>query len=354
MNLSTFDISPDNFPGNPKKSGFINLKAFIQAAEAKTTKAQLSINTEWAMRFLRLSTDSLNTLSTRLTAIKKALVKLHGEQYRAQIWKEIFMKKSEMQRKISNDAKALTTRLKNKQVFKAADITKLLFKVRSSFNIYDQVILIQLSTGRRFIEVLSARYPIPEFKNKKLVFTELAKQDVKHAVNAPLFHIKYPELVKVWKAVREQIDQSLTNVEISDKLNGQYNKRLEMRLPGARSNVLRRLYAANAVKKKKRGADTALTINQALGHHPDNLTSQLNYKTSKIAGTIKTMPLRRKRAPKPSAAETRMFDIMKDMKQAGDKITYATVKKQKFGSKTLDKYYKLNLVKLYPPEDQEE
>ena len=347
MDLTNFSTDPEQFPGNEKKSGYIKLRNYIKNNTVDISQEDLKKNMVWINEFLRNGTKSMNTLSTQLKIIKRLLGGGKNEIYKLTIQNNLKLDEQEISEKMSNDAVSLTNRLKNKQIFTGDQISILLQTVRTEPGVYDKIILCQLATGRRSIEIMSNRFPVPEYKNRRLIYKKLAKQKLVADVHCPLLYITYHELIESLIFIHDTLDQKKNNEQFAASYNLTLNRRLEELVPGLRSNGLRRLYASVAKRRKKRGVDSAVAIRDSLRHHPNNLTSQLNYKTSILRGKVKIYP-REPTKPMliPESIEQRMLNIMKSMKASGDMITNKAVKSKGFGSGSVSKFYKINLNKL--------
>eukprot|EP00808_Paulinella_micropora_P016185 g17380.t1 len=119
----------------------------------------------------------------------------------------------------------------------------------------DLIILLQLATGRRLIEVLRITSTPPEAKEQKgyIVIDKVAK-DKKGAISnieIPLIHISYNDMRTAWEAVRETMtdeDKEKTNQALTNKYDGRISKRMKELFNDekASSHLARKIYGALA------------------------------------------------------------------------------------------------------------
>eukprot|EP00808_Paulinella_micropora_P004276 g20856.t1 len=108
----------------------------------------------------------------------------------------------------------------------------------------DLIILLQLATGRRLIEVLRITSTSPEAKEQKgyIVIDKVAK-DKKGAISnieVPLIHMSYADMRTAWEAVRETLtdeDKKKTNQALTNKYDARISKRMRELFNDKKSNV---------------------------------------------------------------------------------------------------------------------
>eukprot|EP00808_Paulinella_micropora_P002767 g69904.t1 len=97
--------------------------------------------------------ENVNTKDAYLTKLRKA-IKAHHEKEEKQINKALSLTEEERTKKATTQIKKRNANLKNIKDFEPELVMRVMDTLNESNNLVDMIILLQLATGRRLIEVL--------------------------------------------------------------------------------------------------------------------------------------------------------------------------------------------------------
>ena len=176
---------------------------------------------------------------------------------------------------------------RNRKQFERQSVIDLIYKLRGSEDFKDKVILVCLTTGARFIEVLriSTFIPVPTNPNEILVQSVAKKKDKSEEfqVIRPLLVLRAEEVVPVVEDIRTITDSGrdseLTNTQLSGKYNSSINRRLKTYGLGGTLHDLRKLYGTLTYEFYTNRNKTSLNawLKNILGH--ERLETSLHYNT---------------------------------------------------------------------------
>jgi hypothetical protein len=352
------DFDKENFIGELKKRGYATASTpyttLKKVLAADRSVRRMTRNMKWILEFLRHISPNLNSRSKQVWEIKHLLLKLYPDSRHAAIEKAMKLSKQEYTENRDAQHVKLIQRLTNIITINEDDLLRFVNGLKDSDDLLSKILLLQVSTGRRLIDILEVAN-IPKLVNGKLAFTELSKN--KKSVNAltPFHFIGYADLIKMWKSVRASIKKDikgLNNQEIDQKFNDKLKFKIRKMWNVPRSfkiatHFLRKLYVIYSLKfKPPKYADMAY-IAEILGYNKSVITSVGNYSNIQLGDKTDFGKL-----SEPLTTENktslRMKQTINEMRKNGDKITSATVKKKgQFGGSSMNKYYmkaKMNTV----------
>jgi len=221
------DIKDENVPLK-SKSAKIAIQKLIEAKETKAT----------AKRNLQLVQDSfiiiIKNLRTRDTAITQTRKLYHKFLSLQTIQSILKLSDEERLQKVAGQAKAVKKALENVIHFTADFVGEIIDKLKISTNPFDKVLLLILTTGRRSIEVMSHRFPVPTKAKQDRYITihktaKGTKTKERKAFDVPLIRVSFQEMVNCFKLVRARFkdDEKLTNEELTKKYNARLSSRVK-------------------------------------------------------------------------------------------------------------------------------
>eukprot|EP00808_Paulinella_micropora_P011669 g38943.t1 len=229
--------------------------------------------------------DKVNTKDAYLTRLRKAFKEQHPTK-EAEILKELKLTDEERTKKATTQIKQRNKNLKEIKNYEPATVFKIMDNLNKSKKMTDLIILLQLATGRRLIEVLRITSTPPESKEQKnyIIIDKVAK-DKKGAINnieVPLIHISYNDMRTAWEAVRETLtdeDKTKTNQELTNKYDGRISRRMKELFNDkkATSHLARKIYGAMAYREyAPANMDRSIFLSKVLGHVEESEASR-NY-----------------------------------------------------------------------------
>lgn len=341
IELKNYNIEPQQFLREMEqkfevkaKTPYTALKEVLKRFGGDRSKMRLKRNLEFSARLLRKDSTNVGTLQNRFTELKRLFLEIYEGAQEQMINGILSLDQGEVKEKITKQKEALRENLANKVDFSKDQILAAVKTLRDSGDWHDKALLIMLATGRRLIEVLKvANNPI---KHKDgLAWLNLAKGGRPSPVYAPLLFIDFEELSKAWKLVRDNVNSSGTNKEITNRYNAALSNRVKELLPGLRgTHGLRAVYGKAATETRKpRNMDSVLYLNKILGHQSDNLETALYYK--KINLEEKT-PERKE--PPPNKTVLRLVEAMEKLEREEPNYSTRRLIKEGFSYHTIKRY----------------
>eukprot|EP00808_Paulinella_micropora_P030342 g9877.t1 len=244
----------------------------------------LKKNLQWTLNALQ-HIEKVNTKDSYLTRLRKAFKEQHPTK-EAEINKELKLTDEERTKKATTQIKQRNKNLKEIKNYEPATVFKIMDTLNKSGKMTDLIILLQLATGRRLIEVLRITGTPPEAKEQKgyIVIDKVAK-DKKSAINnieVPLIHISYNDMRTAWEAVREALtdeDKKKTNQALTNKYDARISKRMRELFNDkkASSHLARKIYGAMAYREyAPANMDRSIFLSKVLGHVEESEASR-NY-----------------------------------------------------------------------------
>eukprot|EP00808_Paulinella_micropora_P022277 g76314.t1 len=244
----------------------------------------LKKNLQWTLNTLQ-HIEKVNTKDSYLTRLRKAFKEQHPTK-EAEINKELKLTDEERTKKATTQIKQRNKNLKEIKNYEPATVFKIMDTLNKSGKMTDLIILLQLATGRRLIEVLRITGTPPEAKEQKgyIVIDKVAK-DKKGAINnieVPLIHISYNDMRTAWEAVREALtdeDKKKTNQALTNKYDARISKRMRELFNDdkATSHLARKIYGALAYREyAPANMDRSIFLSKVLGHVEESEASR-NY-----------------------------------------------------------------------------
>lgn len=304
---------------------------------------RLKRNMVWIQAFLRYISPNLNTRSKRMYDMQKLLISLYPAVHKTLIQRILQLSPTEYGQISQLAKKARQEKLKNVILFKKSQLLKIIKELDREDTI-DQIILLQLCTGRRLIEVLKV-CDIPELVDDKLVFTKLAKSKGTE-FKVPYFHLEYTEIINIWEKLRASIKNTVedkSNAEVSLLFNARVNDKVKELCEDkvTSSHFLRKLWIAWAITKKPKRVADVVYINQILGHKPGHLDSATNYMTVQIDDLETDFSSGKKDKDfRDNVTFVRMQLACRELFKDGKKLTYKNIKGCGFSSRSIAKYRK--------------
>lgn len=159
-------------------------------------------------------------------------------------------------------------------------IVHVMNNLKKSDNLYDRALLVQLNTGIRNSEILTATFEVDEKDDTKVYISGLSKNKSKNSVS---FVSNYP-LNLTPKEVVDIVD----NIKLDESVksfNANCNKRIrELFGNGFNTHDTRRIYASISYMNfgQKQGMSINAWINHVLGHSSKGLDTSLFYSDMRI------------------------------------------------------------------------
>ena len=306
--------------------------------EADRSLRRLKRNMTWILDFIRHISPNINTRSSRAYKMQKHLKTLYPEERHALITETMRLTKSEYVEKGNKADASRTEALQQVFTITKEYITDLVDKLKRDESLESNILLIQLSTGRRFVDVIHAA-DIPTKKGTSVVFTRLSKSDSTTDRKVPLYFIKYKELVERWNKVREDLPEDIKDSKVSAVVGERVGNKARMMTGSShRTHFMRKLYVAHSLQFKPKRWNNTVWINKVLAHKKDSLNSALYYSTVVLGDTV---DLAKKEVIKTdSPALARLIETIKQMKKDGESLTHINIKKHGFGGSTITRYLK--------------
>lgn len=303
-------------------------------------------NAIWITDTARMVIGNINSFDQFLTKARKAWPTSLRTDPKI-IRKALSLTESERNEKVRRQAVAKHKMQDNVENIKSDVVLHAIEEIRDAETVNEAVILCMLTTGRRMVEVLKVTGIPPESKTVDHIIIDKVGKDKKGLINnleVPLIGIKYPELVKAWKKVRDYIeskgDSNKTNEELTNKYNPRVNRRIARLFPSIKkptSHTMRKIYGAMAYRLYGGTQTRNRYIGRVLGHVPDSSATQ-NYTVVKIRDPpISTPPQVRKTVDKINAdvkkLETAIDKInIEDFKPLENKVKQVSRKVKKIVS----------------------
>ena len=315
------------------KTAYTALKEVLRRFGGDRSKMRLKRNLEFSAKLVRKDSTNVGTLQNRFTELKRLYLDIYEGAQEDMITSILSLTPSEVNEKITKQKDALRANLANKIDIGKNEIKAAVKTLKDSGDWHDKVLLIMLATGRRLIEVLKvANNPI---KHKDgLAWLNLAKGR-REPVYAPLLFINFEELIKAWKLVRNNVNSSGENKEITNRYNAALNNRVKELLPGLRgTHGLRALYGKAATETKKpRNMDSVLYLNRILGHNENQLETALYYKKINLEEKKGE-----RKAPAPNKTVLRLVAAMEKLEREEPNYSTRRLIKEGFSFHTIKKY----------------
>ena len=336
------EFSFKNFQKESKEMGYIigrtPFTTLKKIYSADRSVRRLKRNMVWVLEFVRRISPNLNTRSKRVYDMQQLLTSLYPDEHRTLIRKVMQLSPKEYEQIGEQAKKARQNKLKNVILFKKSLLLKIIQDLNKNDTI-DQIILLQLCTGRRLIEVLKV-CDMPKLVDDKLKFTCLAKTKGTE-FKVPYFHLEYPEIISIWEKLRTDIKDTVegkNNSEVSLLFNARVNDRVKGLFDKTTSShFLRKVWVAWALTLKPKRVAAVVYVNQILGHKEGFLDSASNYMTVQIDdetifGDKKVKDVR------DNPTYLRMAEACKQLHKDGKKRTYRNLKEFGFSSNSVKKY----------------
>jgi hypothetical protein len=338
------EFSFKNFMKEAKDMGYIvgrtPFTTLKKIYSADRSIRRLKRNMVWILQFLRVISPNLNTRSKRMYDMQQLLSSLYGDEHKTLIRKIMQLSPKEYETIGEQAKKARQEKLKNITLFKKSSLLKIIQDLDRNDSI-DRIILLQLCTGRRLIEVLKV-CDMPKLEDNKLVFNQLAKSNGTD-FKVPYFHLEYPEIISIWEKLRAKIKHVFigkNNAEISLCFNALVNYRVK-ELCGdinVSSHFLRKLYVAWGLTLKPKRVAAVVYVNSILGHAEGFLDSATNYMTVQIDSTETDFGDKKVKDIRDNPTYIRMAECCKQLHRDGKKRTYRNLKACGFSSGSIKKY----------------
>eukprot|EP00808_Paulinella_micropora_P000368 g41217.t1 len=240
----------------------------------------LKKNLAWTMGTLE-HIEKVNTKDAYLTKLRKAY-KEHHEKEEKQINKALALTEEERTQKATKQIKKRNANLKDIKDFEPDLITSVMDKLNESNKLVDLIILLQLATGRRLIEVLRITDLPQEAKTPNYIIIDKVAKDKKgyiKDIEVPLIHITYEDMKSAWEAVRAGLnekDKAKSNEDLTNKFNARISRRMtDLLKKKATSHLARKIYGAMAYRQFAPGnIDRSVYLSQVLGHVEDSEASR--------------------------------------------------------------------------------
>jgi len=334
------DYTVEGFMKEVKAKGLpVNASAYKTLEdmyEADRSLRRLKRNMTWMREYIRFISPNLNTRSSRAYKMQKHLKTLYPEDRHELITSMMVLSKQEYAEKgkIADDSR--TEALQQVFTITKEYITGLVDKLKRDDTIEANVLLIQLSTGRRLADVLHAAN-IPDKKGASVVFNKLSKSSSTNDRKVPLYFLKYKDLVKRWEKVRHDLSYIIKD-DKSSAVFGEAVGRKARSITGSnqRTHFMRKLYVAWSLQFKPKRWNATVWINKVLAHEANSLDTALNYSNVVLGDTV---DLTKKATLKPdSPARARLMATVKRMKDEGIALTHINIKKEGYGSSTITRH----------------
>lgn len=283
-----------------------------------------------AASMLRASTSNLNVLRATFSKFKNLYRKHHSEddaRYKSLKY-TMSLTPEENATWVKDGEDALSKKTTKQVVVSKSDIKRFIEAVAEnlSVNIVDKIIICQISSGARLIEILSKNVSkfveSPRKKNIRQIGT--AKSAEERVVEKPLIGITPKQFLQYIKDIRNTVKDDASNVELTNMWNSKVNKRIRQyweelgiklsesdKKQIGNSHGLRKMYVNLAfLMRKDKDMSKQVFISRYLGHKSDVSKSAINYdsihvsrkKTKKTKKTEEKEPKEKKTKRKKSVA----------------------------------------------------
>lgn len=251
--------------------------------------ALLDINKDWSLdRIIEYTADvkkwvdenySQSTRITLFSNLRKQIEKVftkQSDEYKHM--RVLAMTDEERKSRETIAAQRINDKNSNLIILKLVDFKKIALKIYNLPALARDILFCCIFSGARTIEILSNKFKF-ENSDKKDHIKQIGASKSKHSITIekPLF-TTYKSFMNILKRVRDNVDQSLTNIELNQK----YGKMLANIIDTldidyiTKVHDLRRIYAAIAYYKYGKNIKTQqLYYSEILGH--DGTGSAQNY-----------------------------------------------------------------------------
>lgn len=290
-----------------------------------TSEAHLEKNLKWTADTLK-NIKNVFTKDSYFTTLRKAFKEHHPTKDEA-IKNGLRLTDKERGEKVSRQQRKLTENLKEIDIYDPLAIYKLMDDLNKSNKLTDLIILLQLATGRRLIEVLRITSTPPEVKGRPgyILIDKMAKTQASkiNNIEVPLIHISYADMRKAWETVRGGLtdeDKKKTNQALTNTYNARVARRMRAIFDddSATSHRARKIYGALSYREyAPDNIDRSLYLNKVLGHTEASLDGR-NYANVKVRtkapeAKIKDTPKTKETAPEAKINITQSKDIIEAM-----------------------------------------
>eukprot|EP00808_Paulinella_micropora_P027458 g5395.t1 len=256
----------------------------------------LKKNLAWTMGTLE-HIEKVNTKDAYLTKLRKAY-KEHHEKEEKQINKALALTEEERTQKATNQIKKRNANLKDIKDFAPDLITSIMDKLNESNKLVDLIILLQLATGRRLIEVLRITDLPQEAKTPNYIIIDKVAKDKKgyiKDIEVPLIHITYEDMKSAWEAVRAGLnekDKARTNEDLTNKFNARISRRMtELFKQPMTSHMSRKIWGAMSYRQfAPANIDRSVYLSKILGHTEDSESSRFYANVKVRPPEVATLP----------------------------------------------------------------
>ena len=274
-----------------------NISTFIsKAIEPGIRDWSLSKFKKYSKLISKMVKETIPNINNRIAtnqSFRKLVIQYHGEdseQYRS-LQNTMSLDKDEAKENKIRTQERVDEKNSNQLVLddkKVEDFIRLV-ATKSKPDVIDKIILLQVVSGGRSIEILSsdvAEYEEVPGEPDSIKQIGVAKaKGVEKSIIKPILIITAPRFMAVLKEVRANIKDvsELSNTELTNRYNARLNERIQMYLKKVgipehkelkSTHGLRRLYINYAFKNRsRRGQSLASFIKKYLGHDGFNATA---------------------------------------------------------------------------------
>lgn len=247
---------------------------------------------------IHAASPSGDSIEVTMSHIRSLIKKKHGEdspQYTASLREMKYRDKAAMIAHQRERLKQKHTNEKERITIKASDVFRVIDESKTSKDIHELIVFVQLATGARFIEVvkISKFEPVkdnPCFIHINGVAKKKRKTDADMEFNKPLINSCSDEVIEAVQAIRAAVSPSMTdktNAEITQSLSSSTQLRAAKLFKGAVGNkkvtthVLRKIYGVLSYQifADKEKYSLSGWLNHVLGHAENDLENSLHYST---------------------------------------------------------------------------
>eukprot|EP00808_Paulinella_micropora_P022496 g53488.t1 len=241
-------------PLTKSKSNALIVQLVNLIVQHGNSKSNLKKNLTWTMGAIE-HIENVNTKDAYLTKLRKAF-KAHHEKEEKQINKALSLTEEERTKKATTQIKKRNANLKNIKDFEPELVMRVMDTLNESNKLVDMIILLQLATGRRLIEVLRITDLPQEAKQPHYIIIDKVAKDKKghiKDIEVPLIHISYDDMKTAWQAVRDGLsesDKAKSNEDLTNKFNARVSKRMtDLFERPMTSHMSRKIYGAMAYRE---------------------------------------------------------------------------------------------------------
>eukprot|EP00808_Paulinella_micropora_P016619 g22960.t1 len=267
-------------PLTKSKSNALIVQLVNLIVQHGNSKSNLKKNLTWTMGAIE-HIENVNTKDAYLTKLRKAF-KAHHEKEEKQINKALSLTEEERTKKATTQIKKRNANLKNIKDFEPELVMRVMDTLNESNKLVDMIILLQLATGRRLIEVLRITDLPQEAKQPHYIIIDKVAKDKKghiKDIEVPLIHISYDDMKTAWQAVRDGLsesDKAKSNEDLTNKFNARVSKRMtDLFERPMTSHMSRKIYGAMAYREyAPANIDRSVYLSGVLGHVEDSEASR--------------------------------------------------------------------------------